>query len=339
MSFLRVEPCDPAPRGLVARVGDAVLLAGSGPSVPALVDRVESTDVRGLFHDVAAHALTDPDVPVAAVGQIDDDTSSGVAIILHGPVRATVETDDGRSEIIDGTASITAYERRFTSTVRSIHATLHTEGADLPDPPAATPARLGEGVVAATSVLVVCHDGPGAAAQPLEAQPLEAQPLEAQPLEAAETETARQGIRCRAGHLNHPEGLYCAVCGAGLAQSGGVRDAGTPLPAGVLVVDDGTVLPVRRPVICGSMPEQADEVHEGTVDGIRLPGALPVQCLVEPCGWDVTVTNLSGANLVLEERGCPDRRDLTPGDQAVLRPGATLVLGERWLRFDTHLRP
>ena len=87
------------------------------------------------------------------------------------------------------------------------------------------------------------------------------------------------------------------------------------------------------------MPEHAHEVREGTVDGIRLPGALPVQCRIEPTGWDVTVTNVCRANLAVRRRGSSDVHDLPPGGQAVLMPGATLVLGDRWLRFDTHLRP
>ncbi len=194
---------------------------------------------------------------------------------------------------------------------------------------AATPVRLDDGVVAATSVLVVCAGDGAPAAEPVDSQAAEGSELMAPPV----------GIRCRSGHLNHPDGLYCAVCGIGLAQSGGVREAGTLPPAGVLVVDDGSVLPMCRPVICGSMPEQAHEVQEGTVDGIRLPGALPVQCRVEPTGWDVTVTNVSGASLAVRHRGSAESHDVSPGDRAVLEPGATLVLGERWLRFDTHLRP
>ncbi|MFB9313797.1 FHA domain-containing protein [Nocardioides plantarum] len=349
MSADRVEPlCStsaPAP-GLVAREGDRVLLWSrtTAERDKRLASQVRGSSLGVFLRGVAAEALAGPDMSLVAIG-IEPDR---VVVLARGAVRvevrgATAETSD----LVDGSSSLTIVERALALPLHSIRAHLgepHDTAGD-------GPTHLGSGVVPAAGVLV------GWAVRPETAPPApallpaacgcaraavpEQQPPVA-PEPAVLVDAVPDAVACASGHVNAHDTIYCTICGIGMAQSG-VTSARVP-PSfspgsddgsdyGVLVVDDGTVLSVRGPVVCGSAPETQPDVRAGRADAVRIPDTQPVHCRFSVHAGRVHVHNVGAAALAIRAGQDPTWQSLRVGHEVALASDSVLALGDRQLRY------
>ncbi|MEV0195677.1 protein kinase [Nonomuraea sp. NPDC050691] len=148
------------------------------------------------------------------------------------------------------------------------------------------------------------------------------------------------GMLCPQGHFNDPRLPDCAVCGVAMVGGVWVRQARPPL--GVLLVDDGQVLPLDRPYLVGRRPETAPEVEDGSAVPVpvddREQSVSRRHLLVDMDGWDVVVVDLGSTNgTALLTPSAPGFAELPPESPVVLPPGAVIRVGlSRTLRFEPH---
>lgn len=344
----RVEPLGSASApsaGLLAREGGRVLLWArtTAERDGRLASQVLDPSPDAWLRAVAAEALAGPVASLVAIS-IEPER---VVVLASGDVR--VETRTGATaaaDLVDGSSSLTVVERVLALPLRSIRAHLgepHHAGGD-------ATTRLGSGVVPAAGALVAWEELPVAAPPAPAAAPTSCgcgrapapQVGSAGVAEAAvPVTTVATSVVCASGHLNALETIYCTTCGIGMAQSGATSTLRPSSPAtdphashhGVLVVDDGTVLPVRRPVVCGSAPETHADVRAGRADGVRIPGTDPVHCRFSVHAGRVHVHHVGGAALAVRTGQDPTWHSLGAGGVAALASDSVLALGHRQVRF------
>jgi hypothetical protein len=150
------------------------------------------------------------------------------------------------------------------------------------------------------------------------------------------------GVYCKNGHFNDPEGRYCAVCGISMAQLTKIRQKGKRPPLGVLVLGDGSVCQLDADYVIGREPTLDSAVANGQARPLRLEGASGVvsrtHARVELDGWQVFISDLNSANgtqvLLPGER---NPINVQPGTRTPLVPGAQIRLGgEYGLQYDSH---
>jgi hypothetical protein len=150
------------------------------------------------------------------------------------------------------------------------------------------------------------------------------------------------GVYCKNGHFNDPEGRYCAVCGISMAQLTKIRQKGKRPPLGVLVLGDGSVCQLDADYVIGREPTLDSAVANGQARPLRLEGASGVvsrtHARVELEGWQVFISDLNSANgtqvLMPGER---NPVNVQPGARTPLVPGAQIRLGgEYGLQYDSH---
>jgi hypothetical protein len=173
--------------------------------------------------------------------------------------------------------------------------------------------------------------------------PLGAEPPEAKDLGLVEMPSAMvEGVYCKNGHFNDPEGRYCAICGIGMGQLTKIRQKGKRPPLGVLILSDGSVCQLDADYVIGREPTLDTAVADGRARPLRLPGASGVvsriHARVELDGWQVFISDLNSANgtqvLLPGER---NPTTLQPGVRTALVPGAQIRLGgEYGLQYDSH---
>jgi len=152
--------------------------------------------------------------------------------------------------------------------------------------------------------------------------------------------TEVSGVRCRAGHFNDPAIPYCCVCGLGLTQAGRVRCRGKRPTLGVLVVDDGRVLPLDKDCLLGRAPD-SPEVRAGAVTAVSLDDPLisDVHARIGIEGWAVRVWDTaSSRGTYVRQRAAEVWERLSEGQRRQLEPGAVIAIGGRQVRFDTYRR-
>ncbi len=143
------------------------------------------------------------------------------------------------------------------------------------------------------------------------------------------------GVRCCDGHFNDPGLLYCGVCGIGLTQAGFAvaQDARSAL--GVLVLDDGTAVPLDRDHLLGRAPGAA----AGTARPVTLndPLVSDVHAFVRLRGWGVSVVDAgSSAGTFVRDPETRAWQRVADQQETVLRPGALIAVGGRQLRYETN---
>jgi FHA domain len=173
--------------------------------------------------------------------------------------------------------------------------------------------------------------------------PLGAEPPEAKDLGLVEMPSAMvEGVYCKNGHFNDPEGRYCAICGIGMGQLTKIRQKGKRPPLGVLILGDGSVCQLDADYVIGREPTLDSEVADGRARPLRLTGASGVvsriHARVELDGWQVFISDLNSANgtqVLLPGERTPV--SLQPGVRTALVPGAQIRLGgEYGLQYDSH---
>jgi len=150
---------------------------------------------------------------------------------------------------------------------------------------------------------------------------------------------AVSGVRCRKGHFNDPNLPYCVVCGIGLTQAGRVIAQDERPVLGVLLLDDGRLLPLDRDHVLGRSPDLSDQVRRGEATAVALEDPLvsDVHAWVSLRGWEVSVTDVGSQHgTYVRDPGAPDWEPLHGGGQRTLQPGALIAVGARQLRFETY---
>lgn len=151
-----------------------------------------------------------------------------------------------------------------------------------------------------------------------------------------------KGIRCPVDHHNSPAASYCSSCGRrlGISRSLVLVDGPRP-PLGVLIVDDGSTVPVEVDLIIGRDPEHDALVREGRARAITIPdesqSVSRSHLLVVLEDWDVLIEDRGSSNgtFVWEEADQRWRR-LGGTERLRIDTGTRLLLGRREVVFDQH---
>ncbi|MFI7442569.1 FHA domain-containing protein [Nonomuraea indica] len=150
------------------------------------------------------------------------------------------------------------------------------------------------------------------------------------------------GVDCKNDHFNDPRASYCAVCGIALVQRTLVPYKGPRPSLGVLVLDDGTALPLESDYLLGRDPERAPEVAGGSARPAKVTspdGSVSRRHLrVALDGWDVNLVDLGSVNgTQIQPPGDPNFYDIPPNEPVTIAPGTTVRVGvSRTLRFEPH---
>jgi FHA domain len=318
-----------ATEALRFHVGNGVLIRRRGLAM--LIGPGDETTVRELV--AAAQSATRSRQPgrqllPAAVRLLTGDSrppalcaigvsNRGAAALVHGAATMTIRSSDGLQRLC-GSGSDPMVEREVTGPISAVQAALDAaalqNGAALPDPWC----ELDAGVVRADAF----HIGTG---EPVASAP-------------PPTEELLTGVCCRAGHFTDPTLPYCCVCGIGLTQAGQASARRKRPALGVLVVDDGRVLPLDRDHVLGRSPD-CPEARAGAVTPVRLDDPLvsDVHARISLDGWQVSIRDAdsSRGTYVLEPNASAWQR-LRGGRGRPLQPGAVIAVGSRQLRFDTY---
>lgn len=144
------------------------------------------------------------------------------------------------------------------------------------------------------------------------------------------------GLLCRHGHFNCQNVAYCVLCGLAMAQSDR-RPVWAERPSlGVLVMEDGSVWPLRRDHVFGRAPEHDAAVAAGAANPVRLADPLVsrVHARLEIDGWAVGVVDQHSTNGTFvwppHARGWTR---LPAGDRTVLPSGSVVAIGPRRVHF------
>ncbi len=150
------------------------------------------------------------------------------------------------------------------------------------------------------------------------------------------------GVRCSRDHHNNPHALYCSSCGIkmGVHRTLVVVNGPRP-PLGILVLDDGSTIPVQHDMVIGRDPSVDDLVVNRAALAIRIEDETSsvsrAHLLVALDGWEVLVADRGSSNgtSVRAAEGEPWRR-LSPSERVQVGTGAQIKIGERRLVFDQH---
>ncbi|GAA4085861.1 FHA domain-containing protein [Nonomuraea soli] len=160
--------------------------------------------------------------------------------------------------------------------------------------------------------------------------------------ESADGKPLVYGVDCKNDHFNDPRLPYCASCGVALVQRTLVPYKG-PRPAlGVLILDDGTALPLESDYLLGRDPDRAPEVAGGTARPAKVTspdGSVSRRHLrVALDGWDVNLVDLGSVNgTQIQPPGDPNFYDIPPNEPVTITPGTTVRIGvSRTMRFESR---
>ena len=291
--------------------------------------------VRHLVKSLAASGDRFPSL--CAFGAVED----GIAFAVHGKARLRVTTMDGELEL-DGRDALTILDRVVSGQVTSITGEI---GEEIPG--FCSWSELTVGVVRADALHYGALTEPEAAM--MTEEPVVAEARAAQEEAAVDEELAPQpedgsqvvGVSCAKGHFNDPGNQYCALCGIGLTQAGRRAAQQDRPPLGVLVLDDGTSLPLTTDYVIGRAPETAPDVSADDVTLVRLTDPLVsgVHARVRLDGWEVGLIDEGSSNgTFVRETGSDWCTKVPSGGRVVLRPGSIVTVGHRQFRYDSYRR-
>jgi hypothetical protein len=352
--------------GLLARCGELVLLCEGDPRqdarVGVLLDALAAVGAaqpcgRRLSRRLAwlvSTAEIGGFPALCAFGPAGD----GIAAVVHGRAEILM-TAGGRQVRLDGRDAVTVVDRVVAEPIDSIRAMVG-EGSNslvyrrtrLPAPalalaPAGTPPTGTQPAAA-----------PPTAAPPLAAAsaPAPVEPVEeaAEPTGHGEVELSAvrpgraavraawpwvSGVYCDRAHFNDPTVAYCVACGASLVGADRSVVSGLRPVLGMLVFDDGIVLPLDRDHVFGRSPELDPVVSAGAARPVRLPDPLlsRLHARVELVGWDVRLRDAGSMNgTFLWRRGDRSWSKLPRGGTADLRPDTLVAFGRRQFRWHSY---
>ncbi|MGW4474780.1 FHA domain-containing protein [Nonomuraea sp. NPDC004354] len=160
--------------------------------------------------------------------------------------------------------------------------------------------------------------------------------------EAADGRPMVFGVDCKNDHFNDPRSPYCVICGIELVQRTLVPYKGPRPQLGVLLLDDGTSLPLDGDYLLGRDPERAPEVAGGTARPAKVTspdGSVSRRHLrVALDGWDVNLVDLGSVNgTQIQPPGDPNFYDIPPNEPVTIAPGTTVRIGvSRTMRYESH---
>jgi hypothetical protein len=360
--------------GVVARAGDLLLVcAEGGAEVDGLLNAL--TEVAAAHGDgvsfvrrvaaVLASALVsdmDGGFPACAAGGPARD--GGYAVLVWGAALAEVASASGDVSLTatDAVTPVTRLVAEPTGWVR-----LQVPGAG----PAHPRSRLDAGVVDGAGLIRGLDSGGTSRAvpvsppsrPPVNEPPRLRQPDPAAPFEAVLLVPGAQGARpveppapivdnrvrvpgvlCKNGHFNDPSVNYCAICGISMAQQTLAQFDGPRPPLGLLLLDDGSTYRLDTDYLAGRDPGTGPDFESGLIRPLRIrdsDGLVSRRHLrIALVGWDVHVVDLGSANgtfVTLPNDG--QRRQLVAHEPLLVRPGARVDLGRRWLRYESNRNP
>ncbi len=322
--------------GLVVRAGRlfAVCEPAGSEELLALVARVaaDGGDGEELTRHVAG-LLPDGELSCAVAGPAGD--SVAVFVCGHG----TAEVDDRFR--VSGPRPVRHVVAGPAGTLR-----LTLPGAGAPHPLA----RLDAGVVGAAGLLVELARTPEPPAPPQPAPfqsvlllPGHAPAPRAEP-PAAATQPLVEGVDCKNGHFNDPALRFCQLCGIAMLQMTHVTRLGPRPPLGILLLDNGMTLRADADYVVGREPEHDPDVAAGRARPLRIGdshGGISRRHLrIRLAGWSVQVLDLGSANgTFVQEPGAQEAPPVPAGRAVTIRPGAKVIFGRRWLRYESHRNP
>lgn len=179
-----------------------------------------------------------------------------------------------------------------------------------------------------------------------EAPPEPAGPLPTAGAEPAEEDDGApqvQGIMCSRRHLNDPTAVYCSVCGISMVHQTHNLVWGKRPPLGVMVFDDGSVVPLTQDYVIGREPEIAPQVADGSWAALQLDDpelkVSRVHARIELRNWDVRVVDAGSANgTFVAKKGQEEWTRLVPEEPLTVTPGTRIALGSRTMEFDSPHR-
>lgn len=297
--------------------------------------RLEQIATRLIAANGTAPAL-------CAVGEV----AGGVTALVHGTARLTVHTEHGTLSL-SGCQAVSVVDGFLAGQVSLVEADLGiTEGVGPPRdavrlhlvpldtlPPADDVPELAEPAEPISEELSAADSVVSAVAEAVTAV------TETLTQEISAGVAAITGVRCRKGHFNDPNLAYCVVCGLGLTQSGRVLAQAERPVLGVLLLDDGQLLPLDRDHVLGRAPELSDQVRSGEATAVQLADPLvsDVHAWISLRGWEVHVTDVGSQHgTYVRNPDSANWESLHGGGQRVLQPGALIAIGARQLRFETY---
>jgi hypothetical protein len=299
--------------------GELVVLCeaawGQGWRTGELIETCTEAVAEGLHGHELSRRVTDlidqspqGDFPsLCAFGPV----AGGVIVIVNGHAELILQTEDDEELHYDQDTGVTVIDGELARTVTSARAVINGDEIELRAP---WPA-------------------------PLE-MPVEPEPVTGTDgANAPEEDDLVLGVYCRRGHFNDPHMSYCTVCGISMAQATRHRVWGKRPALGVLVLDDGTLLPLVTEHVFGRVPERDGHVRAGRAVPIRLPGTRvsKVHARIVFDGWNVSVVDAGSTNgTFVCGPGAPSWIRLEPGVGVPLKPGMVLAFGDRQVRYHSY---
>ncbi|HEX5119712.1 MAG TPA: MFS transporter [Pseudonocardiaceae bacterium] len=336
-------------RGLLARTGDLVLLCdvvrGQGSTVGALYEALaDAADGGGgaelsrRVTGIVSAAGPEGCPSLCAFGPRHE---GGLVALVHGDAALTIATA-GHDVLLDGKDAVTVADRVITTPVESIRAVLGS-GVDL--------RFAGDGLVPAEDEPVLSEPRAAPAitrdrtvpgitpVEPPQPVVLAAElSLPDPPAPDGEADLV-VGVYCRRRHFNDPKMAYCTICGISMAQANRTADLGRRPSLGVLVLDDGTTVPLVMDLVFGRAPDSDAAVIAGAAGPVRITGdsVSRVHAWIVLDGWDVKVVDAGSRNgSFLCGPNETSWTRLTKGVPTLVLPGSTVAFGQRQLRYHSH---
>jgi hypothetical protein len=144
------------------------------------------------------------------------------------------------------------------------------------------------------------------------------------------------GVPCARDHFNDPAARACRQCGLGLEQPPRNFQRRPRPPLGVLVLDDGTRVPLDGDYVVGREPTFDSDVIDGRARPLRVNdpnGTVSrLHLRISLVGWQVEVSDLGSANgSLLQSSGA--ERSLAPFEPTVIEPGTRIGIGHRSMQY------
>jgi hypothetical protein len=327
--------------GLVARSGRlfAVCEPAGCEDLLALLARVAADGGDGAeLAQHVANLLPAGELSCAVAGTTD---AGAVALFACGHAVAEV-TSPSEQVRLSGPAPV---RREVAGPVSTLRLTL--PGAGAPHPLA----RLEAGVVGGAGLAVQFPQNPRPperAVRPVPFQSVLLLPGHAEPppddAPVVDTQPLVEGVDCKNGHFNDPALRFCQLCGISMLQVTHVTRLGPRPPLGILLLDNGMTLRADADYVVGREPAHDPDVLDGRARPLRIAdsgGGISRRHLrVRLAGWNVQVVDLNSANgTFVQAPGEPEASRVPAGYPVVVKPGAKVIFGRRWLRYESHRNP
>jgi len=303
---LRISPGG----GLVSRSDRCVLFLSDAdhPGADGLLAAVAGTTSGRALVLAVGRLLLNGDDGWPSFGLVTEG-EDGVALMVNGSLVATVTSGSGAVSGLSSQAHAGWADLVLSEPFASI-----SIGAAATQPDAGR-SDLREGTVSAGGMVLV---PPAEAAAPVMVK----------------------GVSCSRGHFNPPGAKYCSSCGTSMVHLTLKLIDGPRPPLGILVLSDGSVVPVDSDLVIGREPDTHQDVVEGraravVVDDPQL-GVSRCHAAVRLQDWDVHVVDLGSQNgTAVAAHDATQATAVSPGEVRKIESGARVVLGTYTLTFNS----